>query len=544
MAERRLRSESMSRAADYVVVGSGSSGAIIARRLADTGAGVLLIEAGGNDNKVLVRKPGMIGPMHAVPQLKKTVDWGHYTVEQKHALGRKIPQTHGRVLGGSSSINGMVFVRGNRKNFDDWATEGNTGWSYDDVLPYFKKFESFEDGGNDFRGGDGPIKVIRARELTPASEAFMEALSATAGVKRNEDYNAAEQDGVSIFQQSNSRGLRSSTSVGYLDDRPPNLVVLPNTQVSRVVIEDGRATGVEVITKRGTETIRAEREVIVSGGTFGSPHLLMLSGVGPADHLRAFGIDVAADLPVGDNLHDHLFVPMSFAMPTALRRSSPAYFARAFMRERVWTDSTWLARSVFEVVAFVRGEHAVDIPNLQLHVLPWSYPGPNQDAPIMHRPDKRRALTIMSTLIYPKSRGTLRLASADPTAAPLIDPSYLDEDSDIDVLAGGMELIRETMNSPAIFGGVEVEVEPGPAYKTRADLAKEVLNRATTVYHPVGTCRMGVDERAVVDPQLRVRGIEGLRVADASIMPSIVGGNTNASSMMIGERAADLILNG
>ena len=214
------------------------------------------------------------------------------------------------------------------------------------------------------------------------------------------------------------------------------------------------------------------------------------------------------------------------------------------MRERVRTDSTWLARSVFEVVSFVRGEHAQDIPNLQLHVLPWSYPGPNQDAPVMHRPDKRRALTIMSTLIYPKSRGTLRLASADPSAAPLIDPNYLDEDADVDVLVGGMELIRETMASQAIRSGVDVEVEPGPAYATRADLAKEVLNRATTVYHPVGTCRMGVDERAVVDPQLRVRGIEGLRVADASIMPSIVGGNTNAASMMIGERAADLILNG
>ncbi|MDT4921800.1 MAG: hypothetical protein QOI15_2702 [Pseudonocardiales bacterium] len=532
------------RAADYVVVGSGSSGAIVARRLADTGAGVILIEAGGSDRRTLVRKPGMIGPMHAVPQLKKTVDWGHYTVEQKHALGRKIPQTHGKVLGGSSSINGMVFVRGNRKNFDDWAAEGNTGWSFDDVLPYFKKFESFEDGASDYRGGDGPIKVIRARQLTPASEAFIEALTATAGVKRNEDYNAAEQEGVSIFQQSNSAGLRSSTSVGYLDDRPSNLVVMPKTQVSRVVIENGRATGVEILGRHGRETVRAEREVIVSGGTFGSPHLLMLSGVGPAEHLRAFDIDVAADLPVGDNLHDHLFVPMSFAMPTAVRRSSPAYFGRAFVKERFRNDSTWLARSVFEVVSFVRGEHAADIPNLQLHVLPWSYPGPNQDEPIMHRPDKRRALTIMSTLIYPKSRGTVRLTSSDPSAAPLIDPNYLDEDADVDVLAGGMELIRETMNSPGIFGGVEIEVEPGPAYKTRAELAKEVLNRATTVYHPVGTCRMGVDERAVVDPQLRVRGVEGLRVADASIMPSIVGGNTNASSMMIGEHAADLILNG
>jgi choline dehydrogenase-like flavoprotein len=527
--------------ADYVVVGSGSSGAIIARRLADTGARVTLLEAGGRDNRQLVRKPGMIGPMHSVPQLKKTVDWGHYTVEQKHALGRRIPQTHGKVLGGSSSINGMVFVRGNHKNFDDWAAEGNTGWAFQDVLPAFKRFESFEDGGNDWRGGDGPIKVIRARELTPASESFVDALAETAGIKKNPDYNGEEQEGVSIFQQSNHRGLRSSTSVGYLDSRPPNLTVLHGTQVARVVIENGQATGVEIITKQGRRIIRAEREVIVSGGTFGSPHLLMLSGVGPAEHLRAFDIDVVADLPVGDNLHDHLFVPVTFAMPTGVRRPTPGYFARAFIKENLRTDTTWLARSVFEVVAFVRSSQATAIPDLQLHVLPWSYPGPNQDAPIRHKPDPRRALTIMSTLIYPKSRGTLRLTSADPLAAPAIDPNYLDEQADIDLLVEGIELIRETMASKGIAGGVEGEIEPGPSFASRQDLQREVLNRATTVYHPVGTCRMGVDERAVVDPQLRVRGIDGLRVADASIMPSIVGGNTNAASMMIGERAAELI---
>jgi choline dehydrogenase len=531
----------MQRSAEYVVVGAGSAGCVLARRLADAGASVILIEAGRKDNTQLVRKPGMIGPLHAVPQLKKTVDWGHYTVEQKHALGRRIPQTHGKVVGGSSSINGMVFVRGNHKNYDDWAAEGNTGWSFADVLPSFKRFESFEDGPDDYRGGDGPIKVIRARDLTPASESFMEALSETAAVKKNEDYNAAEQEGVSLFQQSNAGGLRYSASVGYLDDRPANLVVLPKTQVARVVIEDGRATGVEILARSGREVIRATREVVLSAGVFGSPHLLMLSGVGPADHLRAFGIDVLADLPVGDNLHDHLFVPMTFAMPTAVRRPSPAYFGRAFVRENFRTGSTWLARSVFEVVAFVRTPYATAVPDLQLHVLPWSYPSPNQDAPIRHKPDPRRALTIMSTLIYPKSRGTFRLASADPTAAPVIDPNYLDEQADIDVLVSGMELIREAMAAKSMFGGVEVEVSPGPGYSTRADLAKEVLNRATTVYHPVGTCRMGVDERAVVDPQLRVRGVEGLRVADASIMPSIVGGNTNAASMMIGEHAASLM---
>ncbi|MEO6885242.1 MAG: FAD-dependent oxidoreductase [Jatrophihabitantaceae bacterium] len=535
----------MDQTADYVIVGSGSAGSIIARRLADSGASVILLEAGRKDNTQLVRKPGMIGPLHSVPQLKKKVDWGHNTVEQKHALGRRIPQTHGKVVGGSSSINGMVFVRGNHKNYDDWAAEGNTGWSFADVLPSFKKFESFEDGEGEYRGGSGPIKVIRAKDLTPASEAFIDAFSDTVGVAKNPDYNGAEQEGVSLFQQSNSGGLRYSTSVGYLDDRPGNLTVLAKTQAARIVIENKRATGVEILTKTGRETIRAAREVIVSAGVYGSPQLLMLSGVGPADHVRAFGIDVVADLPVGDNLHDHLFVPMSFAMPTAIRKPAASYFARAFVKENLRKNSTWLARSVFEVVAFARSPLATAIPDLQIHVLPWSYPSPNQDdTTVRHMPDPRQSLTIMSTLIYPKSRGTFRLTSADPTAAPAIDPNYLDEQTDIDVLVSGMEMIRETMANKAIAGGVKVEISPGPQYPTSADLAKEVLNRATTVYHPVGTCRMGVDERAVVDPQLRVRGVEGLRVADASIMPSIVGGNTNAASMMIGERAAALILQG
>ncbi|MGX1809212.1 GMC family oxidoreductase [Nocardia sp. NPDC055321] len=527
---------------DYIVIGSGSAGAIIARRLADSGATVTLIEAGRRDNTRLVRTPGLIGPMHAVPQLKKIVDWGHYTVEQKHALGRKVPQTHGKVVGGSSSINGMVFVRGNHRNFDDWAAEGNTGWSYADVLPSFKKFESFEDGASEFRGDAGPIKVIRARELTEASESFMSALTETTGAAHNPDYNGAEQDGVSLLQQSNSAGLRYSTSVGYLDSRPKNLTVLPDTQVTRIVIENGRATGVEYRTARGLHTLRADREIIVSAGTFGSAQLLMLSGIGPADHLRAFDIEVAADLPVGDNLHDHLFVPMSFAMPTAVHRSAAGYFARALVRESLRRNSTWLARSVFEVVSFLRTPYSTGTPDLQLHVLPWSYPGPNQDAPIRHTPDPRRALTILVTMIYPQSRGTLRLTSADPTAAPAIDPNYLAEQRDLDTLVHGMELTREIMSAQSIGPAVDAEIEPGTKHPGRAELAAEVPNRATTVYHPVGTCRMGVDERAVVDPTLRVRGIQGLRVADASIMPSIVGGNTNAATMMIGEHAAALIL--
>ncbi len=532
----------MDRTVDYVVVGAGSAGCVLARRLADSGASVALIEAGGPDTTRLVRKPGMIAVFHNIPQLKKRLAWEHYTVPQAHANNRKIPQTHGRVRGGSGSINGMVFVRGNRKNFDDWAAEGNTGWSYADVLPYYRRFESWEDGANDFRGGDGPIRVTRQKDLTTAGQAFIEALAETAGVKRNDDYNGEDQEGSSIFQMNVAGGLRYSSSIGYLEDHTAaNLQVVLGTLVTRVVIENGRAVGVEIITKSGLQTIRANREVVVSAGAFGTPQVLMLSGIGPADHLRSHGIDVVADLPVGDNLHDHMFVPLTYLTKESRHRGTTPYFAAGVMKEALRGDS-WLARSVFEAVGFVRSPQAKEIPDIQLHALPWSYPFPNQDAPIRHKVDKRSAITIMATLIYPRSRGTVRLASTDPAAAPLIDPNYLGDNADRELLLDAMELVREVMANPVIARGITGELSPGPNYSSRAELSAEVPNRATTVYHPVGTARMGVDERAVVDPTLKVRGVDGLRVADASIMPSITGGNTNAPSMMIGEHAAALIL--
>jgi len=530
----------MLRTADYVVVGAGSAGCIVARRLAEAGASVVLLEAGGTDRSRIIRTPGLVAVMHSVPQVKKRFDWGFVSTPQAGALNRRIPQVRGKVLGGSSSINGMLFVRGNRQNFDDWAADGCPGWSYDDVLPSYKRLENWEDGPTDFRGSGGPVQVTRVKGLTRASEGFIEAFAQTSGTKKVDDYNGAEQEGVGVFQQSVHNSLRYSTSVAYLDhDRPPNLQVETGVTVSRVVIEQGRATGVEVLTRQGREIIRATREVVLSAGVYGSPQLLMLSGIGPAEHLREVGIDVIADLPVGENLHDHLFVPITFITKSGRNRGTTPYFARGLIEEAV-RGGTWVSRTVFEAVAFVRSSIATRIPDLQIHALPWAYPSPNQDAPIRHVVDKRPALTLLSTLIYPKSRGSLRLASNDPTAAPLIDPGYLRESADAEVLLDGLEMVREAMASRLVASDV-VELHPGAGHSDRAALARELPNRATTVYHPVGTCRMGSDERAVVDPQLRVRGIEGLRVADTAIMPSITGGNTNAPAMMIGEHCAAIM---
>jgi choline dehydrogenase len=528
--------------AEYVVVGGGSAGAAVASRLAQAGKSVILLEAGKKDTSVLVTKPGMIGPMHSVPQIKKKFDWGFYTTPQSHMLDRKIPQTRGKVLGGSSSVNGMLWVRGHRRNYDSWAGEGNTGWDADSVNEVYKRVESFEDGESDYRGGSGPIKVTRHPYTTEAAELFKQATADTLGVKVIKDYNAEDQEGVSTFQQSVHNGLRYSSSRGYITDlAPAGLSVQCEVQVNKVILEGNRAVGVEVADKKGrTRVVRAAREVILSAGVFGSPQILMLSGIGPGDHLSQHGLGVVSDLPVGDNLHDHLFVPLTFSMDNALHRGIPTYFARGVAKEFT-RGGSFLATTVFETAGFVRTSQATDVPDLQIHVLPWAYPSPNQDAPVRHKVDRHPALTVMSTLIYPKSRGTLRLASADPKAAPLIDFNYLAEESDRRVLLEGIDMIREVMRAPAIKGSVKRELHPGPGIDSEK-MKSELLNRATTVYHGVGSCRMGVDERAVVGPDLRVRGIDGLRVADASIMPSIIGGNTNAPSIMIGDKAAEIIL--
>ncbi len=534
---------------DYIVVGSGSAGAIIAARLAeDPGTTVLLLEAGGSDRTTLVRKPGMISLVHQIDQLKKKLDWGFYTVPQKSLNERRITFSRGKVVGGSSSVNGMIYLRGNQQNYDDWAARGCEGWSFADVLPFYKKLEDHQDGETEYHGAGGPIRVSRHPdgELSPVSLAFMAAVSDVCGVPILDDFNAANQNCASVLQMSCADGVRSGTGEGYVQPslQRPNFRLEMRALVQRVVIEGGRAVGVEYHQNGERTLAKANREVILSGGAIGSPQILMLSGVGPADHLREHGIDVELDLPgVGQNLHDHLLVPLIFRSRTSLHRGTAAHFFGGMIKEYMFGNS-WFGRTVFEACAFIKSHPEARIPDLQLHTLPWGYPAPNSDGPGRPYVDPGHCFSILPTLLYPKSRGDVRLSSADPADAPLIDPAYLSAPEDLAFFFRAMRIVREICAHSVMAEHLAEELEPGADRVGDAVLADEIRLRAGTVYHPVGTCKMGVDDMAVVDPRLRVRGIEGLRVADASIMPEVTGSNTNAPSMMIGERAAALIQNG
>ncbi len=529
---------------DVIVVGAGSAGCAIAARLTeDPSRKVLLLEAGGSDRTRICRVPGMVSVIHTVPEVKKRFDWGYKTDPQAGIIDRTIPYTRGKVMGGSSSINGMVFIRGHRTNYDGWAADGCPGWSYDDVLPHFKRLEDWEGDAGTLRGKGGPIQVSRPTGISPVSEAFQSAVSGVTGAPILDDYNGAQQEGVGLFQLSARKGVRYSSSEGYLYSQGgaatrPNLTIKTGVMVERIVFEGDRATGVQVL-EGGTSKTLSAAEIVVSGGAVGSPHLLMLSGVGPAAELRRHGIEVRADLPVGENLHDHMFFPMTFLAPNAGHRGTPWHFFGGMFKEMI-TGGTWFGRSVFESVAFIRTAAAGAAPNLQLHSLPWAYPESQDDSSVRPVVDLRPAFTLFATLIYPESRGALTLRSASPTDAPHIDPKFLASAADRKVMTDGAEICREIMKHASIRDQITGELSPGD--KSVGDMLNdEVHKRAFTVYHPVGTCRMGSDDRAVVGPDLRVRGIRGLRVADASIMPSITGGNTNAPSLMIGEACAALM---
>lgn len=529
---------------DYIVVGAGSAGCAVAGRLAQSGARVLLLEGGRDDKTALVQKPGMISVVHTVPEVKAKLDWGYYADPKPETLDRKMPYTRGKVLGGSSSINGMIFVRGNQANYDSWEADGCPGWGFSDVLPAYKRLENYDGGASALRGTGGPVEVTTVPDLSPVTEAFMSAVSSRCGVPILDDYNGSSQEGIGRVQMSARDGVRFSTARAYVTplEGNTNLEVVTHATALKVELEGTRAVGVTYATRSGSRvTARASREVVLSGGIVGSAQVLMLSGIGPAGELAKHGIACVSDLPVGENLHDHLFFPLTFLAPRAGHRGTVWHFLSSVVRDAIG-QTTWFKRTVFESIGFVNSGGGSSIPDLQLHCLPWAYPAPNQDAPVRPKVDLRPALTLLPTLIYPESRGRLTLRSADALAAPIIDPAFLKRESDVDTLMRGIALTREIMADAAVAGELTGELEPGPKFSDAAALRRELPNRVCTVYHPVGTCRMGTDERAVVDPQLRVRGIEGLRVADASVMPSIIGGNTNAPAIMIGERCAEFIL--
>lgn len=536
---------------DYIIVGAGSAGAIVANRLSEEeNCNVLLIEAGGKDNTTWLRKPGMIMILHTVEQLSKKYDWG-YSLEANPILdGRRIGYYRGRVLGGCSSVNGMVYVRGNRADFDGWAQDGCDGWSYDDVLPYFKKMETYHgDGDENYRGNNGPINVIETPNPSPISEAFVEAVADAFDTKINPDYNGEDQEGASLLQVNSYKGVRQSTSVCYLDpikDTRKNFHMLIHHEVTRVLLEGNRCVGVEVADNKGNLTeIRANQEVILAAGAVNSPLLLMHSGIGPAKHLQDVGIECKIDLPVGENLHDHAFFPLTYNSTLSNNSSTAGHIMKGLLKEYLGGGGSFLQKSMFENVGFVEsGFETVTAPDLQLHAMPWAYP-PDQDSPGIPKVNKKPSITILPTLMCPKSRGFIRLQSADPKVAPRIDVKYFDDIRDRDFLLHSIARVRDMMANPLIADKHQGEVEPGPNYTTDEQMIQEITRRIWTVYHPVGTCRMGAsdDARSVVDPQLRVRGVEGLRVADASIIPTITRGNTNVPAMMVGERAADLIRN-
>ncbi|WP_367394778.1 GMC family oxidoreductase [Cupriavidus sp. Agwp_2] len=538
---------------DYVIVGAGSAGCALAGRLADSGDDTIaLVEAGQHDHHVLVRTPAACVAM--LPRAGAR-NYAYETVPQPGLNGRRGYQPRGRGLGGSSSINAMVYTRGRPADYDDWAAAGCDGWSWDDVLPYFRRSECNERlaGSDDdpLHGGNGPLHVSDLRTPNPFAERFIEAAQ-QAGIVRNDDFNGEEQEGVGWYQVTQHAGERWNAARAYLHggnarDKACNggrarLQVLTGTQALRIVFEGRHAAGVLVTRDGRQQLLRARRDVIVCAGSFGSPQLLMVSGVGPAAQLLELGIDVVHDLPgVGANLQDHLDIILH------KRVAAPELFGVSFsglitlLSEilRYRRERTGMLSSNFaEAGGFVRSRPELAEADLQLHFVVGM--ADNH----MRRLNFGHGYSCHVCVLRPRSRGEVRLASADIREAPLIDPRYLSDVRDLDDMVAGVRIVRRIFAQPqlASFGGRELYSGHLLADGSDdADVREMIRAHADSIYHPVGTCRMGMDAMAVVDPQLRVRGVEGLRVVDASVMPTLVGGNTNAPAIMIGERAHDLI---